>query len=134
VREWILNIFRGIALLNAFGQLAISQVHISAATKLFVKEVGFYLFFFIIFCLVTGFNTFLLEKSRGIVFFAFTNWLTAGAGYIYLRILQTDVANQQTLTLADVQLSWMLVIVAIAVCLINSFAIPFLSWGQVEMS
>jgi hypothetical protein len=134
VREWILRILRGIALANAFGQLAISQVHISAATKVFAKEIGFYLFFFVIFCLITGFNAFLLEKHKGIAFFAFTNWITAGAGYIYLRILQTDVANQQALTLADVQVSWVLVIVAIVICLINSFAISFLSWGQVKTS
>ena len=134
MREWILRIFRGIALINAFGQLAISQVHISAATKVFAKEIGFYLFLFIIFCIVTGFNTFLLEKNRGIVFFAFTNWIAAGAGYMYLHILRTDIANQKALTLADVQLSWVLVIVSIAICLINSLAIPFLSWGKVKMS
>ena len=61
-----------------------------------------------------------------------TNWITTGAGLVYLRLLQTDVANQETLTLADVQTSWILVIVAIAICLINSFAIPYLSWEQMR--
>lgn len=134
MRDWILRIFRGIALINAFGQLAISQVHIEAITKIFVKEIGFYLFFFIIFCLLTGFNTFLLENRRGIVFLIFTNWITAITGYIYLRILQTDVANQDTLTLADVQWTWLLVIAAIVICLVNSVAIPYLSRGQLNKS
>ena len=133
MRDLILRILCSIALVNAFGQLAVSQVHISVATQVFTKEIGFYLFFFILFCLVTGFNTFLLEKYSGIVFFSFSNWLTVGAGYIYLDILQTDVANQQTLTLEDVQLSLILVIASIAICLINSLAIPFLSWGQVKL-
>jgi len=134
VKDRILTILRGIAIINAFGQLALSQVHISVITKVFAKEIGFYLFFFIIFCLLTGFNTFLLEKPKGIAFFTFINWLTAATGYIYLQILQTDVANQEALTLADVQLSLILVIVAIAICIINSFAIPYLSWEQVKTS
>lgn len=132
MRERILKTLRGIALVNGFGQLAMSQVHILAITKVFQKEIGFYLFFYIIFCLLTGFNTFLLEKRTGIVFFIATNWLTAVAGYIYLHILQTDIANQDALTLADVQSSWMLVIVSIAILLVNSLAIPYLSWGQVK--
>lgn len=134
MREWLLRILRGIALLNAFGQLAVSQVHIDAITKIFAKEIGFYLFLFIIFCLVTGFNSLLLETYRGIAFFAFTNWITAGAGYVYLRILEADVADQQALTLADVETTRNLVIAAIIICLINSIALPYLSWGKAKMS
>ena len=91
-------------------------------------------FFFIIFCLLTGFNTFLAENRRGIVFLILANWATAVAGYIYVDILQTDVANQQSLAFADVQLSWTLAVVAIAICLVNSVAIPILSWGQIKTS
>lgn len=130
--EWILKILRGIALVNAFGQLALSQVHISIITKVFAKEIGFYLFFFIIFCLLTGFNTFLLERYKSIIFFSFINWITIAAGFIYLQILQTDVASQQALTLEDVQVSLILVLAAIVICAVNSLAIPFLSWGKVK--
>lgn len=134
MREWILRILTGIALINAFGQLAMSQVHISAITKIFANEIGFYLFFFIIFCLLTGFNTFLLENRRGIFFLVLANWATAIAGIIYLQILQADIANQANLTLAEVQSSWILAIVAIIICVVNSVAIPYLSWGQVKTS
>jgi len=134
VKEWILKTLRGIALANGFGQLAMSQVHILAITKVFEKSIGFYLFFYIIFCLLTGFNAFLLEKRTGIIFFVAINWLTAVAGYVYLHLLRTDIANQETLTLVDVQLSWSLVIVSIVILLINSLAIPFLSWGQAKSS
>lgn len=134
MKEWILRILRGIALINAFGQLALSQIHIEAITKIFVKEIGFYLFFFIIFCLLTGFNTYLSENRRGLVLLVLSNWVTVIAGGIYLRILQTDVANQDVLTLADVQFSWMLAIAAVVICLVNSVAIPYLSWGQVKNS
>lgn len=134
MREWILKILQAIALANAFGQLAISQIHISTITKIFINEIGFYLFFFIIFCLLTGFNTFLSENRRGIVFLILANWVTAIAGYMYVNILQTDVANQQSLAFADIQLSWTLVVAAIVICLINSVAIPYLSWGQLKTS
>ncbi len=134
MKELALKILKAIALVNAFGQLALSQLHIEAITKIFIKEIGFYLFFFIIFCLLTGFNTFLLENRRGIVFLVLTNWLTATTAFIYLQMLQTDVANQEVLTLADVQVSWMLTIAAITICLINSIAIPVLSWRRIKTS
>ena len=133
MRDWILKIFLGFALVNAFGELAIAQIHILAITKVFAKEIGFYLFLFIIFCLVTGFNALLLERYTGIIFFAFLNWITAGAGYIYLRILQSDIVSQQNLTFAEVRLSWLLVVISISICLINSVAIPLLSWDNAKM-
>lgn len=132
MKEWILRILRIIALVNAFGQLALSQIHIEAITKIFAKEIGFYLFFFIIFCLLTGFNTYLAENRRGLVFLVLSNWVTVIAGGIYLRILQTDVTSQEALTLADVQLSWLLAIGAVVICVVNSIAIPYLSWAQVK--
>lgn len=134
MRDWILKILQILALANAFGQLALSQIHVSTITKVFINEIGFYLFFFIIFCLLTGFNTFLAENRRGLVFLVLANWVTAFAGYIYVGILQTDVANQQSLAFADVQLSWTLVVAAIVICIVNSLAIPILSWEQVETS
>ena len=83
---------------------------------------------------MTGFNSLLLETYRGIVFFAFTNWLTIGAGYMYLRILEADIADQQALTLADVQLTRNLVIASIIICLINSVVLSYLSWSKATMS
>lgn len=121
-----------IALLNALGELAVSQVHILASTKVFANEIGFYLFWFIILGLVTGFNAFLLEKRRGIIFFMVSSWLAAGSGFIYLRILLTDVAAQTAITIADVQDSRVLIIVSICILLIGSIVIPLLHWGEVE--
>ena len=126
--ELLLKLTIGIAFFNALGQLAGSQIHILATTKLFAREIGVYLFLFIIFGLVTGFNVFLLEKKRGLLFFAFSSWVTVVAGLIYLNILQTDVAAQETLTMVDVQQSWMLVIISIGINVVGSFLIPLLGW------
>jgi hypothetical protein len=128
MKELLLKFAIGIVFVNAIGQLAGSQIHILAITKLFAREVGFYLFLFIIFGLVTGFNVFLLDKKKGLLFFIFSCWVTAGAGLIYLKIMQTDVAAQETLTLVDVQQSWILMIIAICICLGGSVVIPLLGW------
>jgi hypothetical protein len=132
MKEKILNGLKGIALVNALAQLALSQIHIEAITKLFVKEIGFYLFFFTIFGLVTAFNVFLLDKYRGIIFFMISSWVTAGVGYVYLNLMQADVLVQEMLTMSDVQQSWYLVIVAIAIFLVSSVLVPVFSWGQAE--
>jgi len=128
MKELLLKFATGIVFVNALGQLAGSQIHILAITKLFAREIGVYLFLFIIFGLVTGFNVFLLDKRRGLLFFAFSSWITAGAGFIYLNILRTDVAAQETLTMVDVQQSWMLMIISIGIYLVGSLLIPLLGW------
>ena len=128
MKEWLLKFAIGIVFINAIGQLAGSQIHILAITKLFAREVGFYLFLFIIFGLVTGFNVFMLDKKKGILFFAFSSWVTAGAGFIHLNKMQADVATQEALSMADIQQSWVLVIISISICLVSSIVIPMLSW------
>lgn len=130
MKELLLKFAIGIAFVNALGQLAGSQIHILAITKLFPREIGIILFMFIIFGLVTGFNVFLLDKKRGILFFAFSSCVTAGAGFIYLNILQKDVAAQETLTMVDVQQSWMLMIISIGIYLVGSLLIPLLGWSD----
>lgn len=128
MKELLLKFAIGIVFVNALGQLAGSQIHILAITKLFARETGFYLFLFIIFGLVTGFNVFLSDKKKGLLFFAFSSWVTAGVGFIYLKIMQADVAAQEALSMADVQQSWVLIIISIIVCLVGSVIIPLLSW------
>lgn len=122
----------GIVLINGLGQLAVSQIHILVSAKIFAAEIGIYLFLFIIFGLVTSFNIFLLKKMQGMIFFIASCWITAGSGYIYLRILQADVAAQKALTMADANTSWLLVAISIFICLAASFAIPLLGWDQLQ--
>lgn len=123
---------KGIVFLTGLGELALSQIHILASTKIFASEIGIYLFLFIIFGLVVSFNIFLLEKIQGMIFFIVSCWITAGTGYIYLKILQADLAAQKTLTLADAGQSILLVTISIVVCLISSIVIPLLGWEKLE--
>lgn len=128
MKEMLLKFAVGIVFVNALGQLAGSQIHILAITKLFAREVGFYLFLFIIFGLVTGFNVFILDKKKGLLFFAFSCWVTIVAALIYMNILRTDVAAQESLAMADVQQSWMLMVISIVINLVGSLLIPLLGW------
>ncbi len=130
-KEIVLKGIIAVVLLTGIGGLAVSQVHILTITKLFVREIGFYLFLFVIFGLTTSFNTFLLDKRRGIIFFVLSGWFAAAAGIVYVQLLQADVADQASLALADVQTSFYIVIASIAVYMIASLAVPILSWGNV---
>ena len=132
MKDWVFKITKGIVLINGLGQLAVSQIHILASTKLFASEIGVYLFMFVIFGLVTAFNTFLLKKLQGMIFFIVSCWVTAGSGYIYLKLLQADVAAQEALTMAEVNDSWMLAVISIGICLIGSVAIPLLGWKEIK--
>ncbi len=134
MKDWILTFLVGVAVINGLGELAISHIHILAITKLFANEIGIYLFLFIIFGLTTAFNAFSLKTYRGIVLFIVTSWLAAGAGYVYLRIMQADVVAQENLTMVDVNDSWQLIILSIGIYIVGSIVIPLLSWGEVKES
>ena len=132
MRELALKIASGIMLINGLGELAASQIHILASTKIFASEIGVYLFLFIIFGLVSAFNVFTLKSPRGLIFFSLSCWITAWAGYVYLKILQTDMAAHDSLTMADVNDSWLLVVVSIGICLVGSLLIPLLGWENAK--
>lgn len=132
MRDWAFKIATGIVLINGLGELAASQIHILTSTKVFASEIGVYLFMFIIFGLVTAFNTFLLKKIQGMIFYIASCWVTAGSGYIYLKLLQADVAAQDALTMVDINDSWLLVVISIGICLVGSIVIPLLGWKEIK--
>lgn len=132
MKELILKIVVGILLVNALGQLAASQIHIQAITKIFANEIGLYLFIFIIFGLTTAFNAYILGNRRGLILLTVSGLLAVGAGFVYLNLMQADVAAQETLTMADVRTSWLLMIISIGIYLAGIVVIPILSWGNTK--
>ena len=134
MKEWTIKIASGFLLLNALGTLALSQVHILAITKIFAPEIGFYLFFFVIFGLTTGFNAYLANKRTNILLFIITSFLVIGAGLIYLQIMQGDVTKQAALTMNDAAIrnSWWLVIISLIIYGAGLIILPVLSWGNME--
>lgn len=114
------------------GQLALSQIHVLASTKIFANQIGIYLFVFIIFGLTTGFNALLIETPRTLVSLIVSGFIASGSGIVYLRLLQADVLRQDALTMADVNDSFRLVVAAIVVYLIGTIVVPLLSWPDVK--
>lgn len=132
MKNIILKIIVAIVLVNGIAEVALSQVHILAATKLFATEIGFYLFLFIIFGLTTAFNGLLLETPRGVILLIVSGAIAAGAGFIYLRLMQADVAAQAALTMEDVRVSATLVAASVVIYLGGSILISVLSWSDLK--
>ncbi len=131
-REFFLRIATYILFIVGVGQLAISQIHIAATTKIFANQIGFYLFVFMIFGLTTGFNAVLIEKPRSVVLLLVSGALTAWGGIVYLRLLLADVAAQEQLTLADVGQSYDLVVFSLVVYVVGAIVVSVLSWPDVK--
>ena len=120
--------------ITGVGQLAFSYIHVEAITKIFTNQIGFYLFLFIIFGLTTGINAVLLEKPRSLISFVFSGIVAVISGYVYLDIIQADVARQDVLTMADVSQSWQIVIASMAIYGIGTLLLPFLSWADLKIA
>ena len=132
MKNVILKIIVGIMLLSGVGELALSQIHILASTKVFATEIGIFLFMFIIFGLTTSFNGLLLDKRRGIFLLIVMSLLAAGAGFIYLQLLLADVNQQSTLALKDVRNSALLVAASMIIYVVGAVLISVLRWGDLK--
>ena len=131
MRTTLLRILTIILFIFGVGHLAISQIHISAATKIFANQIGLYLFIFIIFGLTTGLNAVLIEKPSSLISLIGSSIIGSWGGFIYLRLLQADVVRQEQLTMADISDSYWLVAVSIAIYLVGSIVVSVLSWSDV---
>lgn len=120
--------------ITGVGQLAISFIHVEAITKIFTNQIGFYMFLFIIFGLTTGINAVLLEKPRSLISFIFSGIVAVASGYVYLNLMQADVARQDALTMADVSQSWQIVIASMAIYGIGTLILPILSWSDLKIA
>lgn len=134
MKDILLKLATGIVFLTGVGDLAASQVHVGASTKIFANQIGIYLFLFIIFGLTTAFNAVLLEKMRSVFFFVLSGLIATGAGYIYLGLLRADVAAQERLTMADVQTSFTMVVVSMVVYAVGVIVIPVLKWEEIKLA
>lgn len=132
MKDLVLKLIVGLLLVSALGELAMSQIHIQAITRIFANEIGIYLFLFIIFGITTAFNAYLLENRTSLIVFTATGLLTLGTGYLYLTTMQTDVAAQQILTMTDVRTSWILISISMGIYLVGLLVVPVLAWGKTK--
>lgn len=105
--------------IGALGQLALSQIHIGIITKVFDTSIGFFLFLFVIFTLVTAFNGSAINKDTSgfkIIFSILGFALAVAMGFVYLGILRADVATGKLLTTAEAMPSIVFTLVTMVLC------------------
>ena len=134
MRPLLQRIMAIILCITGVGQLAISYIHIDTITKIFANQIGIYLFLFIIFGLTTGINAVLLEKPRSLISFIFSGIVAVASGFVYLQLVEADVARQDALTMADVSQSWQIVIASMAIYGIGTLLLPILSWSDLKIA
>lgn len=111
----LLNITIFIMSITALLELAMSQVHIKTITKLFSAEVGFYLFLFIIFGLVTLFNLTTVKQSTNNMLLILCSTIAVGVGFKYIKILLNDLKVYDNIKFIDISSSLYLAIAGIVV-------------------
>lgn len=114
---------RLIVMLTALVQLAVSQIHIGMITNLFVRDIGFYLFIFIISGLLILFNlTSMKDPGAGksqVPMMSVVTLVSLGSGITFLVKTYGDFLVQDSVLLEDIQVSMAFIIVSMVVYLIG---------------
>ncbi len=116
---------RMVLMITALIQLAVSQIHIEAITKLFVRDVGFFLFIFVITGLLVLFNlTSMGETTAGnLGMFSIMTVAAVTSGCVYMYKVWTDYVTQTAVVWKDIQLTFIITAVVIAVYLIGGMIV-----------
>ena len=104
----------------AIGQLALSQIHIEVITRVFEPSVGFFLFLFVTFGVVTAFSSSSLHKGTGVVPYLMMCTAAIVTGLIYQGIVIRDVRLANLLTLQEALGSLVFSFAVIAVYVVAS--------------
>ena len=98
---------RGVLMATALIQLAVSQVHIEMITKLFIRDIGFYLFIFVIAGLLVLFNLSSMKNSASGRLGTFIVMILAAvaSGLTYMYKVWSDFSTRESVVMEDVQLS-----------------------------
>lgn len=116
---------RTVLMATALIQLAVSQVHIEMITKLFIRDIGFYLFIFVIAGLLVLFNlTSMKETSSGrLGAFVLMTLGAVASGGVYVYKIWSDYTTQESVTLEIVQKPLIIAIICIAIYLIGGIIV-----------
>lgn len=120
-----LTVTRWLMIMVAVLELAFSQIHIRAITAMFTRELGFYLFLFILFGLLLIFLLLSMKAlDAGSVFRILLPGLiaSASAGYC-IRLMWKDYMANEVIILNDFRLSVILLAAAMGVYLSGSVVI-----------
>lgn len=97
----IFRLCRSAVYIAAIGQLALSQIHIEVITRVFEPSVGFVLFLFVTFGVVTAFSSSSLHKGTAVVPYLLIVSIATILGFVYQRIVIRDIRLDNVLTLTE---------------------------------
>ncbi len=134
MKNLIYNTSKRLLFFVALFQLAVSQVHISMITKLFVSNVGFYFFIFILSGLMIMFNLSSMQagstQHMGALAVSLVGAL--GSGYIYLTKTWADYLTQQSVTLDIIRASMIIITIGMVVYLVGVVCVMFTHLSREE--
>lgn len=122
MKEKIFNTAKFLIGATAIIQLAMSQIHIGIITKVFLPEVGFFLFLFVIFGIVTAFNSSNVKGIKAIIF-SVGCLLACFLGGLYVTVLFKDIQMDNVLTFSQARESIIIILVSIFIYFFSGLAI-----------
>ena len=117
----VYKVTRMIMMFTALVQLALSQIHIEMITKLFVRDVGFYLFIFIISGLLILFNlTSMKDAASGrLGMYIVVTLMSLLSCSIFTLKVWGDYLVQDSVLLEDIRLSLIFIIASAVIYLVG---------------
>ena len=117
----VYKVTRMIMMCTALVQLALSQIHIEMITKLFVRDVGFYLFIFIISGLLILFNlTSMKDAASGrLGMYIVVTLMSLLSCSIFTLKVWGDYLVQDSVLLEDIRLSLIFIIASAVIYLVG---------------
>lgn len=124
--EKLFMIFKRLMIVVPLLLLASSQIHILMITKLFVADIGFYLFLFVIMSMLILFNVTSMKGDTlvGMNKFILTCIAAMGSGVIYIIKAWQDYMVQESVMIEDIRLSvasFIVIIIIYFICAIGIF-------------
>lgn len=116
---------RSVLIATALIQLALSQIHIELITKIFIRDIGFYLFLFVIFGLLVLFNLSSMKESAAgrLGTYIIMTLATVVSGCIYAYKVWSDYLVQESVTLPDIQASMIITVACILIYLVGGIIV-----------
>ncbi len=126
------RITRLVIMATALVQLALSQIHIEMITRLFVTDIGFYLFIFIIAGLLILFNlTSMAKRGSGrLGMYSVMTLVSLVSGAIFVFKAYGNFLTEESVVMETIQLSLFFIIVSMVVYLVGGAIVIIKNLGS----
>lgn len=125
MKEKLFNISKLMLMAAGLLELAISQVHILMITKLFTRDVGFFLFIFILSGLMVWFNlsSMTIDDHGKFKQYILTSVIAVGSGIYFVMMTWNDYLTQESVMMEDIQASVAIILIGVVIYLVGCIAV-----------